>query len=222
MQSVQERLVDRKNGLILLLDPPFGDGPPDPGYIKGYLPGTRENGAQYTHAAAWVIQAMARLGQSRLAFELYQGLNPICCSRDHGQMSRYRVEPYVVAGDVYSHPQHIGRGGWTWYTGSACWLYCVGLESIVGLQRSGNCLTLDPCIPPEWKGYTIRYRFRSATYHITVENPEGRENGVAAVFLDGLPRDSRSIPLADDGKIHQVRAVLGGLRSPKEDCGEET
>ena len=178
---------DREDGLILLLAPPFDDGPLDPGYIKGYLPGIRENGAQYTHAAAWVVQATALLGQGRLAYELYQSLNPISHARDHAHMSRYKVEPYVVAGDVYSQPPHVGRGGWTWYTGSAGWLYRVGLESILGLHRAGDCLTLDPCIPPEWQGFTIRYRFRSATYHIAVENPEGRERGVAATSLDGRP-----------------------------------
>ena len=193
MQSVQERLVDLKNGLILLLTPPFDDGEFDPGYIKGYVPGVRENGAQYTHAAAWVVQATAQLGQGRLAFDLYQSLNPVHCSRDHGHMSRYRTEPYVVAGDVYSQPPHLGRGGWTWYTGSAGWLYRVGLGSILGHQRSGNGLTLDPCIPPEWKSFTIRYRFGSTTYHITVENPVGTERGISAITLDGRPCDADMI-----------------------------
>ena len=121
-----------------------------------------------------------------------------------------------MAGDVYSQPPHVGRGGWTWYTGSAGWLYRVGLESILGLHRAGDCLKLDPCIPPEWKGFTIRYRFRSATYHIAVENPEGRERGVAATSLDGRPCNPDSISLIDDGKVHELRVVLGTPKNPNQ------
>jgi cyclic beta-1,2-glucan synthetase len=212
MQSVHDRLVDRENGLILLLTPPFDDGPLDPGYIKGYPPGIRENGAQYTHAATWVIQATALLGQGRLAFALYQDLNPILHTRDHTHISCYQVEPYVVAGDVYSQPPHVGRGGWTWYTGAAGWLYRVGLGSILGLQRSANCLTLDPCVSPDWIKFTIRYRFGSSTYHIAVENPERRERGVAEISLDGQPCNPEKIPLADDGRVHQLRVVMGVSR----------
>jgi cyclic beta-1,2-glucan synthetase len=221
MKSVQERLVDRNNGLILLLTPPFDDGELDPGYIKGYLPGIRENGAQYTHAAVWVVQAALQLGQGRLAFELFQSLNPIHCSRNIECAYKYAAEPYVVAGDVYGRPPHLGRGGWTWYTGSAGWLYRVGLGFVLGLQRSGNGIILDPCIPPEWKSFTIRYRLGSATYHITVENPGGRERGISTITLDGEPCGPGLIPLADDGKDHQLRATMGASRASAPQCSAE-
>ena len=164
MQSVVDRLVLKEDGLILLLAPPFQEGPPDPGYIKGYPPGIRENGAQYTHAAAWVVQAVAMIGQGSLAFELFQSLNPILHSNDRDDVDRYFVEPYALAGDVYSMPPHVGRGGWTWYTGAAGWLYRAGLESILGFRRSGDHVQLDPCIPAGWSGFEITYRFRSTTY----------------------------------------------------------
>jgi cyclic beta-1,2-glucan synthetase len=209
MESVHERLSRRDDGLILLLAPPFDEGPVAPGYIKGYLPGVRENGAQYTHAAAWVVLATALLGDGQRAFELFQTLNPIQHARDRKGVHRYKVEPYVVAGDVFSQPPHIGRGGWSWYTGSAAWLYRVGLESILGLRRSGDRLTLDPCIPPEWKGFVITYRFRSATYRIEVENPHGRVRGIATVCLDGQRCEDATIFLADDGRNHVVRVFMG-------------
>jgi cyclic beta-1,2-glucan synthetase len=209
MRSVQERLVRPDDKLILLLTPPFNDGPLDPGYIKGYLPGIRENGAQYTHAATWVVQAIARLGQGRLAFELFQILNPIPHGRNEEEVARYKVEPYVVAGDVFSQPPHAGRGGWTWYTGSAGWLYRTGIESMLGLRRSGRFLTLDPCIPPQWSGFMLNYRFQSAHYRIAIENPQGAERGVAEVWLDGQRREDLVIPLADDQQTHEARVVMG-------------
>ena len=156
--------------LILLLDPPFDQGALDPGYIKGYPPGIRENGAQYTHAAAWVVQATAMLGQGELAHHMFRLLNPLEHSTTHTCMQSYKVEPYVMAGDVYSTPPHAGRGGWTWYTGAAGWLYRIGLERLLGLRRSGDFMCLDPCVPPSWNRFVIAYRFRSATYTITFEN----------------------------------------------------
>jgi cyclic beta-1,2-glucan glucanotransferase len=209
MESVLDLLIRREEGLILLLTPPFDDGPVDPGYIKGYLPGVRENGAQYTHAATWVVQAIALLGEGRRAFELFQILNPIEHARDPSAVQRYKLEPYVVAGDVFSQPPLAGRGGWSWYTGSAAWLYRAGLESILGLRRSGDRLTLDPCIPPEWKGFEISYQYRSATYRITVENPQGLERGIATICVDGRSREDGTILLTDDEQSHDVRVFMG-------------
>jgi cyclic beta-1,2-glucan synthetase len=209
MDSVFDLLVRRQEGLILLLTPPFDDGPADPGYIKGYLPGVRENGAQYTHAAAWVVLAATLLGEGTRAFALFQILNPIEQIQDPTAVQRYKVEPYVVSGDKSSNPLLGGRGGWSWYTGSAAWLYRTGLESILGLKRSGDQLMLDPCIPRLWKSFEICYRYRSATYRITVENPQGLERGVATIDVDGRCLEDRAIILVDDGKTHDVRVFMG-------------
>jgi cyclic beta-1,2-glucan synthetase len=208
MEAVDARLVDRQGRLILLFAPPFDAEPMDPGYIKGYLPGIRENGGQYTHGATWVVRAFAALRRGRLASELLTILNPIRHAEDPRGVETYKVEPYVVAGDVYSRPPHVGRGGWTWYTGSASWLYRTILEAILGLHRHGDRLTIDPCIPPDWPGYEITYRFRSSTYRIAVENPKGLESGAATVQLDGQALAEPAIPLADDGRNHDVRVEL--------------
>ena len=208
MEAVDARLVNREGRLILLFAPPFDAEPMDPGYIKGYLPGIRENGGQYTHAATWVVQAFAAMGRGRRAAELLDILNPIRHAQDPQGVERYKVEPYVVAGDVYSRPPHVGRGGWTWYTGSASWLYRTILESILGLHRHGDRLAIDPRIPPDWPGYEITYRFRSATYRIAVENPRGLESGTATVWLDGQAQAEPLIPLADDGRSHDVRVEI--------------
>ncbi len=209
LASVDDRLVREHDALILLLDPPFDSAPMEPGYIKGYLPGTRENGGQYTHAAAWVVLANARLGRGRRAFDLFQLLNPVRHSATSAGVERYRVEPYVVAADVYGRSPHVGRGGWTWYTGSASWLYRVGLEALIGLTRVGQALDLDPCIPGDWPGFAITYRYRSATYRIRVENPNGVERGIASIEVDGLAQAGTSFPIHDDGQIHEVRAIMG-------------
>jgi cyclic beta-1,2-glucan synthetase len=209
MKAVDDRLVRHDDRLILLFAPPFDHTALNPGYIKGYLPGVRENGGQYTHAAAWVVQAAALLGQGQYAFQLLQILNPILHGRDPDEVERYRVEPYVVAGDVYSRSPHAGRGGWTWYTGSAGWFYQATLESMLGFQHVGDRLSFQPCIPPHWSQFEITYRFRTATYVITVENLNGAESGVAAVWLDNTLQAGDSIPLADDNSAHQVRVVVG-------------
>jgi cyclic beta-1,2-glucan synthetase len=209
MGAVRAHLVRRGSGVILLLSPPFDRTALDPGYIKGYIPGIRENGGQYTHAAAWVVLALARLGSGDEAMELFHMLNPITHSRTARLVERYMTEPYSVAGDVYDHPSHRGRGGWTWYTGSAGWLYRVALEGILGLERRGGVFTLRPCIPSSWPTYSIEWRFGKARYTIVVENPERRCGGVASVELDGSPADPTAIPLADDGRAHRVRVVLG-------------
>ena len=164
----------------------------DPGYIKGYPPGIRENGGQYTHAALWVVMAMAQLGSGDEAVELFHMLNPVNHTRTPADVERYKAEPYVVAGDVYAHPPHAGRGGWTWYTGSAGWMYRAGLESILGLRRRGSTFEMDPCIPSSWPDYSIVWRFGRTRYEIAVSNPERRCRGVAEAELDGAPVEPAS------------------------------
>ena len=211
MAAVEEYLVRHGDGLVLLLTPPFEHSDVDPGYIKGYLPGIRENGGQYAHAAVWSVLAFAALGDGDRAGELFSILNPINHASTRAGVHRYKVEPYVVAGDVYSEPPHVGRGGWTWYTGSAGWMYQAGLEGILGFGLRGATLALDPCIPRAWPGYEIDFRHHSATYRIVVENPLGVSRGVASLELDGsvLPVGGAAIPLVDDGATHRVRVVLG-------------
>ena len=211
MAAVEEYLVRRGDGLVLLFSPPFDHADVDPGYVKGYLPGIRENGGQYTHGAVWTVLAFAALGDGDKAGELFSLLNPINHASTRAGTHRYKVEPYVMAGDVYAEPLHVGRGGWTWYTGSAGWMYQAGLESILGFRLRGSTLALDPCIPRGWPGYEIEFRYHSARYEIVVVNPNGVSRGVASVELDGtpLPDADAGIPLADDGASHRVRVVLG-------------
>ena len=209
MDAVRMQLIRRDAGVIQLLTPPFDQMPLDPGYIKGYVPGVRENGGQYTHAALWTVMAIAHLGSGDEAVELFHMLNPINHSRSRGDVERYQVEPYVVAADVYTHHQHVGRGGWTWYTGSAAWMYRLGVESILGLRRRGKTFTVQPCIPAMWSGFTIRWRFGKTMYEIAVENPGRRNRGVAEAQLDGARVEPKAIPLVDDGATHRVRIVMG-------------
>ncbi len=210
MESVEERLVRRESGLMLLFSPPFDNTPLDPGYIKGYLPGVRENGGQYTHAAIWSVMAFAKLGEGEKATDLFNFLNPIHHTSGWADLDRYKVEPYAIAADVYSETPHEGRGGWTWYTGAAGWLYRAGLEWILGFQKRGSALLIDPCIPKEWKHFEIAYRHGDTLYRIKVENPKGVSRGVSQVIVDGtlLPGEAL-VPLADDGIEHQVQVVLG-------------
>ncbi|HEX5066117.1 MAG TPA: hypothetical protein VFY49_08385, partial [Myxococcota bacterium] len=211
MDSVEELLIRREERLALLFAPPFERTARDPGYIKGYPPGVRENGGQYTHAAAWSVIAFAALGEGDKALELFSLLNPIHHTSTRADVQRYKVEPYAVAADVYSVAPHAGRGGWTWYTGSAAWLYRAGLESILGFRVQGDSLLLDPCIPEAWPGFEIVYKHRSARYEIVVENPRGVSRGVDSAMLDGslLPAGEARVPLADDGAVHRVKVVLG-------------
>jgi cyclic beta-1,2-glucan synthetase len=212
MAAVDSQLVDRDNGLVLLFAPPFDHTPLDPGYIKGYPPGIRENGGQYTHAAAWSVIAFARLGQADKAVELLSMLNPVNRTKTRVDVHRYKVEPYVIAADVYSVEPHAGRGGWTWYTGSAGWMYRAGIESILGFQLQGSQLRLAPCIPASWPRFEIAFRSKNTRYDILVENPEGVSSGVVRAELDGqtLPDGPALIELSNDGETHRVRIVLGG------------
>ncbi|MCK6370085.1 MAG: glycosyl transferase, partial [Gammaproteobacteria bacterium] len=214
MAAVDSQLVRRDSGLALLFAPPFDRTPLDPGYIKGYPPGIRENGGQYTHAAAWSVIAFAVLGQAARAVELFSLLNPVNRTTSRAAVHRYKVEPYVTAADVYSVAPHVGRGGWTWYTGSAGWLYRAGIEWILGFKLQGSRLSLAPCIPAHWPGFEIVFRYRSTRYDIVVENPTGVIRGVAAAELDGcpLPEGPVRIALVDDGLSHKLRLVLGERR----------
>ena len=201
---------DAPTGWCCCFTPPFDKTPLDPGYIKGYVPGVRENGGQYTHAAVWTAIAFAMLGDGDRAGELFAMLNPINHARTGAGVQRYKVEPYVVAADVYAEPPHVGRGGWTWYTGSAGWMYRAGLESILGFRLRGARLVIDPCIPRAWRGFELVFRYRSARYDIVVENPQKVSRGVASVEVDGVALGGDfTIALADDGNTHRVRIVLG-------------
>jgi cyclic beta-1,2-glucan synthetase len=210
MAAVDEYLVRRGAGLVLLFTPPFDDTLLEPGYIKGYLPGVRENGGQYTHAAVWSVIAFAALGDGDKAVELLAMLNPINHASTEAGVRRYKVEPYVVAADVYAEVPHVGRGGWTWYTGSAGWMYRAGVESILGFRLRGARLAIDPCIPRAWRGFEMAFRYRSARYDVLVENTQGVSRGVSSVEVDGVSLNGEhGIMLADDGKAHRVRIVLG-------------
>jgi cyclic beta-1,2-glucan synthetase len=215
MAAVDGQLIDRDNGLALLFAPPFNRGAADPGYVKGYPPGIRENGGQYTHAATWSVMAFAALGQCARANELYALLNPINRTTTRTAVHRYKVEPYVVAADIYSEAPHAGRGGWTWYTGSAGWMYRAGLESILGFCQQGTLIRISPCIPAHWPGFEIVYQHRSTRYEIVVENPQGAERGVVTADLDGQPLapGPLDIALVDDGATHRVRVTLGTPQS---------
>ena len=209
MTAVDRQLVRREDGLVLLLTPPFDHMTPSPGYIQGYVPGVRENGGQYTHAALWNVMAFAELGDGDRAVELFSLLNPVNHSRTAEEVRRYRAEPYVVAADVYSVPPHTGRGGWTWYTGSAGWMYRIGLEVILGISLRQGALHIDPCIPRGWPRYEVTFKPSQTTYHIVVENPDGVTRGVKRAEVDGVDCTGRDIPVLDDGSEHTVRVVLG-------------
>lgn len=209
MESVLEKLVRQDDQLIQLFTPPFDHTQLDPGYIKGYPPGIRENGGQYTHAALWVVWALTKMGRGTQAEALFRLLNPIYHSDSAGKANLYRVEPYVVAADVYSVPPHTGRGGWTWYTGSSGWMYRLGVEAILGLHREGAKLRIDPRISQAWPGYEVDYRYGKTTYAIEVKNPDGVEQGVREIRLDGEVLASNVVSLVDDVKAHTLIVVMG-------------
>ncbi|MEP7282393.1 MAG: hypothetical protein ABI696_10485 [Rubrivivax sp.] len=215
MASVDRLLVDHAHGIARLFTPPFDDSAENPGYIKGYPPGVRENGGQYTHGAIWSIFAWAGLGDGDRAGALFDMLNPIRHSDSSNAVARYKVEPYVACADVYSVAPYVGRGGWTWYTGSAAWLYRAGLEAMLGFHLRGDQLRIDPCLPRHWPGFALGYRRRgrvhaATQYEVTVENPRHVCRGVTRIDLDGEPLDATgAIALADDGRTHALRVVLG-------------
>ena len=210
MRAVEEHLVRERDGLVALFTAPFDKTRHDPGYIKGYPPGLRENGGQYTHGSIWSLIAYALLGEGDKAHQLFRIFDPQRHTADAQGVQRYKVEPYVVCADVYSVEPHVGRGGWTWYSGSAGWLYRAGLEYLLGFRLRGDTLRIDPCIPKAWDGFEIEYRHRSAKYDIKVENPQHVCRGVAKMELDGKTIDaSAEIPLSDDGKPHRIGIVLG-------------
>ena len=211
MAAVERELILPHDGLALLFTPPFDRTPLDPGYIKSYPPGLRENGGQYTHAALWSVMALAQLGEGDKAAALFAMLNPINHTRTRTDLHRYKVEPYVVAADIYAASGHVGRGGWTWYTGSAAWMQRAGIESILGLTRVGGRLRVDPCIPGAWPGFEATIRCGAARYRIVVDTPEGVRRGVAAATLDDQAAGDRppTIALEDDGAVHVLRVGLG-------------
>lgn len=209
MSAAAQHLVRAEDRLLLLFTPPFDKTSSDPGYIKSYPPGIRENGGQYTHAALWLVWAFAEQGQGDVAGELFRLLNPILRSDTHEKSHKYKVEPYVVSADVYSVAPHVGRGGWTWYTGSASWTYRVGSEALLGLKRLNDKLVINPCIPEAWTGYEAIYRAGSSTYNIRVRNPHHVTGGVVHIQCDGETLQDGYVPLFDDGQTHDVRVELG-------------
>ncbi len=216
MAAVEEYLIRRGDGLVILFTPPFDKGTLDPGYIKGYVPGVRENGGQYTHAAIWTMIAYCLLGDGERAGELFALLNPINHSSTRAGLHKYKVEPYVAVADVYAVPPHTGRGGWTWYTGSAGWMYRAGLESILGFKLESTRLQIDPCVPRWWRDFEITYRRSRAVYRIKIENPMGVSRGVITVEVDGVVQTDNAINLTDDEKTHNVRIVMGEPVKPEE------
>jgi cyclic beta-1,2-glucan synthetase len=224
LDMVDHHLIAEDQGLIRLLTPPFVDTPHDPGYIKGYVAGVRENGGQYTHAALWVVQAMAAAGRRHRAAALLDLLNPVLHAVTDADVARYQVEPYVVAADVYGAEPHIGRGGWTWYTGSSGWMLRVALESVLGLTTpGGDTLQLAPCVPDTWPGFSLSWcePVADTTYDLVVTNPHGCAAAVVAITLDGEPHEPVDgvcrLPLARDGGRHQVQVELGHATNPEDD-----
>ncbi|WP_293677423.1 glucoamylase family protein [uncultured Phenylobacterium sp.] len=215
MAAVERDLILEDEKLALLFTPPFDKTALDPGYIKAYPPGLRENGGQYTHAATWTVMALAALGQGAKAVELFALLNPINHARDRAAVHRYKVEPYVMAGDVYAAPGHVGRGGWTWYTGSAAWMQRAGIESVLGLRRHGELLTVDPCVPEAWPGFSVRLRHGASVYEVEVQNPDAVSRGVKSAELDGEPLSTTplQVQLQDDGRAHRLTVRLGAPMS---------
>lgn len=208
MAALEDYLVSPSDGIIRLLTPPFDSGNLEPGYIKGYVPGVRENGGQYTHAATWVVSAFAKLGNGDKAFELFEMINPINHARTNIELGIYKAEPYAMAADVYGCRPHIGRGGWSWYTGAAGWMYQSGLSSILGFSRQGSYLVLDPCIPKRWPQFSIQYRVDETTYDIQVSNPEGLSRGVVYVKMNGQELSDGKIPLIRVQGIQIVEVVM--------------
>ncbi|MHB1189097.1 GH36-type glycosyl hydrolase domain-containing protein [Thiobacillus sp.] len=209
MAAVDQRLVRRDKQIIQLLDPPFDKSDLEPGYIKGYIPGVRENGGQYTHAAIWTTMAFAMMGDTERAWEFFAMLNPVHHGSTADAIERYKVEPYVMCADIYGVSPHTGRGGWTWYTGAAGWMYRLTVETLLGLQLEVDHLRIAPCIPADWDSYKIHYRYRETVYHITVRRIGEQSGHVTRVTVDGVERPDTRIPLVDDRREHTVEVDLG-------------
>ena len=208
MESLENHLVDRENGIIKLLDPPFEKSKLEPGYIKSYMPGVRENGGQYTHSAIWAIIAEALLGNGNKAVEFYRMINPIEHSRTKDEVKKYKVEPYVISADIYGSGNLAGRGGWTWYTGSASWFYLAGIEYILGMKIKNGILWFNPCIPKDWKEYSIRYKFGRSIYNIIIKNPNEKNSGVVCFKVNGNEIKEKAIKLQDDGNIYEIEIEM--------------
>ena len=204
MESLENHLVDKENGIIKLLDPPFVNGKLNPGYIKSYLPGVRENGGQYTHSSVWVIIAEAILKFGDKSSMFYNMINPIEHSKTKEAANKYKVEPYVISADVYGSSNLAGRGGWTWYTGSSSWFYKAGIEYILGFKIENNILKINPCISREWKEYSMRYKFGRSIYNIKVKNPNGKNFGVTKILVNGIEAENKAIVLKDDGNVYDI------------------
>ena len=205
MQSADKHLVRKDEHIIQLFNPPFDKSNLNPGYIKGYVPGVRENGGQYTHAAIWLIMAFAALGDKKKTWELLQMANPINHGNDLSSITRYKVEPYVIAADVYGVKRYKGRGGWTWYTGSAGWMYQLIIESFLGLKRKSNSLSFSPCIPGEWNNVKIHYRYFDTMYHVEFIQVHPESKTITKVFVDGAEENSKIIFLKNDNRPHEVK-----------------
>jgi cellobiose phosphorylase len=208
LNSVQEFLVKSEENMVLLLTPPFDKTPLDPGYIKGYPPGVRENGGQYTHGSSWLAMAYARSGNGNMAAKILQMISPTSHTPTQEANNLYRVEPYVIAADIYDLKNQVGRGGWTWYTGSASWIYRIWLEEILGFKLHGQTFSIKCVIPKEWDGFKLKYRYKSSSYAISVTNPNHISSGTNETKLDGALISSAEIPLVDDGGQHTVDIIL--------------
>jgi len=208
MESLENHLVDKENGIIKLLDPPFDKGILKPGYISSYLPGTRENGGQYTHSSIWAIIAEAILGFGDKAGEFYRMINPIEHSRTKEAANKYKVEPYVISADIYGQKNLAGRGGWTWYTGSSSWMYEAGIKYLLGLRIQKNKLSIKPCIPSDWKEYSIKYKNGNSVYNIKVNNPNGKSNTVETFKVNGKIINEKEITIDKNGGIYNIEIQM--------------
>ncbi|MFN2438485.1 MAG: GH36-type glycosyl hydrolase domain-containing protein [Chitinophagaceae bacterium] len=208
MKSANKFLVRKEDHNIRLFTPPFDKSELNPGYIKGYVPGVRENGGQYTHAAIWLVMAFAAMGNKQKTWELLQMINPVNLGKDEAAIRQYKVEPYVIAADVYGVERHRGRGGWTWYTGSAGWMYQLILESFIGLKKTGNNLSFTPCIPAEWPSVKIAYRYMNTIYHIELLQRQTSTEDTTKIMVDGNEQNTDFISLLNDGNTHNVEIIL--------------
>jgi cellobiose phosphorylase len=208
MDAVYRHLVRPDAALVQLLAPPFDRSTRYPGYIRGYVPGVRENGGQYTHGAIWAVMAFAALGDAPRAWELMNMINPVNHASAPEKIAVYQVEPYVVAADVYAMPPHTGRGGWTWYTGSAGWMYRMIVESLLGIELVAGKLRISPCLPAPWKGFKFRYRHGETTFDVTVSQ-SAEASRTPSVSFDGELQSDNTIPVAGDRAVHAVEVRVG-------------